>query len=263
MLSGYHLSRNTAPAYLKALRDYDVQWLHGYPSILSLLAKYVLEDELRLDLGSLRCITIGAENLSEAQRICITSAFQVPVVQHYGQAEAVANISECELGQLHVDEDFSAVELEPNPKDLDNFCLIGTNWLNPAFPLLRYDTADLVLPSKDVCNCGRPGRLIKSIDGRKEDFLVLPNGAFIGRLDHILKDMVNIREAQFLQDDPSAVTLRIVRGSSYDKKDEDLLREEIRQRLGKEIVVRLEYVEAIPRGPNGKLRLVVSTILQS
>jgi len=260
MLSGYHLSRKTASAYLKALRDYDVQWLHGYPSILSLLAKYVLEDKLRLDLGSLRCITTGAENLSEAQRTCITSAFQVPVVQHYGQAEAVANISECELGQMHVDEDFSAVEIEPNPKGLDSFCLIGTNWLNPAFPLLRYDTADLVLPSKDVCNCGRSGRLIKSIDGRKEDFLVLPNGAFIGRLDHILKDMVNIREAQFLQENLAVVTVRIVPGSSYNKKDEDLLQEEIRQRLGTEIEVRLEYVDAIPRGPNGKLRLVVSNL---
>jgi len=72
--------------------------------------------------------------------------------------------------------------------------------------------------------------------------------------------MVNIREAQFLQENLAVVTVRIVPGSSYNKKDEDLLQEEIRQRLGTEIEVRLEYVDAIPRGPNGKLRLVVSNL---
>jgi phenylacetate-CoA ligase len=260
MLSGYHLSRDTAPAYVHALEEYDVQWLHGYPSMLALLARYVSECRIRVTLPSLHCITTGAENLSDSQRKLLCEVFKVPVVQHYGQAEAAANISECEHGQLHIDEDFSAVELVPHPSEQSECHLIGTNWLNPAFPLLRYDTGDLVTPSAHQCTCGRLGRVIQSIDGRKEDYLVLPSGAHLGRLDHILKDMVNVKEAQFLQSSPATVTVRVVRGVDFTSTDEHQLLKEIRQRIGSEIGVTIEYVESIPRGANGKLRLVVSTI---
>ena len=258
MFSGYHLSRESAPSYILALRKYDVQWLHGYPSMLSLLANYVIADSLEVNLPSLMCITTGAESLSARQRNIIRMAFNVPVVQHYGQTEAAANISECEHGQLHIDEDFSAAEMVTNPHDVGSQRLLGTNWLNPAFPLFRYDTGDIVVESQGICRCGRAGRLIDSIDGRKEDYLLLPNGTRIGRLDHILKDMVNVNEAQFFQNDPRFVTVRVVRGAAYCDSDEKQLRHEIRQRIGSEIDVRIDYLEAIQRGPNGKLRLVVS-----
>ena len=70
--------------------------------------------------------------------------------------------------------------------------------------------------------------------------------------------MVNVNEAQFFQNDPKFVTVRVVRGAAYCDSDEKQLRHEIRQRIGSEIDVRIDYLEAIQRGPNGKLRLVVS-----
>ena len=260
MLSGYHLSRDTAPAYLAALREFQVEWVHGYPSMLTLLAQYANEQNLPIDLPRLRVVTTGAENLSTWQREVIRSAFGVKVVQHYGQAEAVANISECEHGQLHVDEDFSAVEFVGNPNDAQSRQILGTNWLNPVFPLLRYEMGDLAVPDPGTCLCGRPGRIVSSIDGRQEDYLTLPSGVRIGRLDHIFKDMVNVHEAQFVQSDRHEVTLRIARGAAYTDHDQELLLGEMRQRIGADLKVNVEYVDKIPRGPNGKLRLVLSTV---
>ena len=89
---------------------------------------------------------------------------------------------------------------------------------------------------------------------------ILPSGVRIGRLDHIFKDMVNVREAQFVQSDPHSVNLRIARGAGYTEQDEELLLGEMQQRIGTELQVAVEYVDAIPRGPNGKLRLVLSTV---
>lgn len=260
MLSGYHVSRATAPAYLAAMRKFEVEWVHGYPSILTLIAQYANEEGLRIDLPRLRIVTTAAENLSTWQREAIHKAFGVSVVEHYGQAEAAANISECKHGRLHVDEDFSAVEFVDNPHDAQSCRLLGTNWLNPAFPLLRYEIGDLAVPDDASCPCGRPGRIVRSIDGRQEDYLTLPSGVRIGRLDHIFKDMVNVREAQFVQSDRQTVTVRIARGVGYTEHDEELLLGEMRQRVGTELQVTLEYVDAIPRGPNGKLRFVLSTV---
>ena len=85
-----------------------------------------------------------------------------------GLAEAVANISECERGRLHVDEDFAAVEFVPEQTGRRHR-IVGCNFTNLATPLLRYDTGDLAVLDDDGCDCGRPGRVVASVDGRQED----------------------------------------------------------------------------------------------
>lgn len=260
MFSGYHLREDTAQSYFQTLREYKVSWIHGYPSLLTLLAQFSRDMGRAGKLPNLRVITTGAENLADWQREAIARAFGVPVFQHYGQAEAVANASECEYGRLHVDEDFSFVEFVDHPDLLDCKRIVGTNWLNPAFPLLRYDAGDLATVDSSNCACGRIGRVLSSIDGRDEDYILLPSGVRIGRLDHVFKDMVNVREAQFEQLEVDRVQLRVVRCREYAESDERILYHELRQRLGSRIEIDVEYVEQIPRGSNGKLRLVVSRL---
>jgi phenylacetate-CoA ligase len=260
MFSAYHLSEKTAWDYLGAINAGKVPWLHGYPSTLSLLAKFKLDQNLP-ETPHLRIITTGAENLLPHQKILLEKAFGVSVRQHYGQAEGVANISECEHGHLHVDEDFSFVEFLPLESDASSCRIIGTNWSNPAFPLFRYDTGDIATLSEKGCPCGRPGRIVQRIDGRAEDFVVLPNGARIGRLDHIFKDMIRIREAQVVQTETGSVLLRVVPGQNYNcLDDEQKLLAETRKRLGGELKMSVEYVEKLPRTSSGKLRFVVSEL---
>jgi phenylacetate-CoA ligase len=258
MFSGYHFTQANLGAYLEELRRSRPPWLHGYPSLLALLAAYVLETNF--DLGwQIRWITIGAENLLPQQSELIERAFGVRPLEHYGMAEAVANISECERGALHVDEDFAAVEFIPNPHG-EGYQVIGTNFTNPALPLLRYDAQDLVMMDDTTCACGRPGRVVTSIDGRQEDYVILPGGARLGRLDHIFKDLVNIQEAQIVQRQPDAMTIRIARGRHYTEQDESRLLAETRQRVGQEIKISIEYFEQLERSRSGKLRFVISEI---
>lgn len=108
-----------------------------------------------------------------------------------------ANISQCLEGFLHVDEDFAAVEFLPAGGD--QYRIVGTNLSNLAFPLIRYDTGDLATLTDAICECGRPGRIVEHLDGRQEDYVVTRSGAQLGRIDHIFKDMINIREAQIRQ----------------------------------------------------------------
>lgn len=256
MFSGYHLSSSTAADYIGGLIDSGVNWLHGYPSMLSLLANYVLEQ--KLTVPKIRIVTIGAENLLNSQKSIIEEAFNAPVRQHYGQAEGVANISECPEGRLHVDEDFSGVEFVPIDELPRTYRIVGTNWHNSAFPLLRYDTGDVAILDEEVtCRCGRSGRIVKSIDGRQEDYVILPNGVRVGRLDHVFKDIVNIREAQIVQKKAGELEVRLVTSEKYSERDEQSLLQEFEVRLGKDIKLALRYVDSLPRTKSGKLRLVV------
>jgi phenylacetate-CoA ligase len=262
LFSGYHMSSQNLSAYVGELRRRRPPWLHGYPSLLALVATYLLESGTDLGYG-VRWVTTGAENLLQQQAAVIERALGVRPIQHYGLAEGAANISQCELGTLHVDEDFAAVEFIPVGQD-GLHRIVGTNFANPATPLLRYDTQDLALLQGGAsCNCGRAGRIVEQVDGRREDYVVLRNGVRVGRMDHIFKDMVNVREAQIHQARCGEITIRVVRSEHYGAHDEEAILRETVKRLGTETEVRIEYWDALPRSAAGKLRFVVSDLAEA
>jgi phenylacetate-CoA ligase len=258
LFSAYHLSPHTLPDYVRALREHRPPWLHGYPSVLALLSHLMVEQRLSLPYVP-SWITTGAENLLPHQSAVIETALGARPVQHYGMAEAVANFSQCQRGRLHVDEDFAAVEFLPR-SDGTGYRVVGTNLSNASTPLVRYDAGDMVASVEERCECGLSGRAVVAVDGRQEDYVVLRNGARLGRMDHIFKDMTAVRQAQIVQDRPGTIVTRIVRSPTYGPADEAGLREAFFHRLGDEAEVRFEYVDDLPRTAGGKLRFVVSSL---
>jgi phenylacetate-CoA ligase len=257
MFSAYHLNSYTVTDYYSEIETRKLSWLHGYPSQLSLLAHIIREKGLSPIL-SVKYITFGAENLLDNQKEIIQKIFPNAVLrQHYGLSEGVANMSEDINGNWIIDDDFCYVEFIPISKDNPNLCeIIGTGFSNEAFPLIRYNTGDIAeieyLPNGKI--------KIISIDGRKEDFITLPNNVKLGRLDHIFKNLTAIKEAQIHQKDLYNIDFNIVRGNSYNIQIENDLWHEIRKRIDKSVHININYVDQIERTKSGKLRLVISDI---
>lgn len=253
--SSYHLNRETAPAYVEAMRRFGARWISGYPSLVAVMASHVLELGANLDI---RWVTLGAESVLPQQVALIKQAFDVEALHHYGMAEMAANISLCPEGVLHVDEEFAAVEFLPAGEGLNR--IVGTSMCNPAFPLLRYDVDDLAAHDGATCGCGRPGRVVTAIDGRKGDYIVTKTGVRVRTFNLFFKKIVNIREAQIYQSRVGHMTIRIVKRPEYCDRDEQHLRDEIARRMGDDIEFDIEYVDRLPRTKCGKLRLVVSSV---
>jgi phenylacetate-CoA ligase len=255
MFSTQHMSEENLPSYVDELRRRQLTWLHGYPSAIALLAEHVARTGA--DLGyAVTHVTLASENVLDHQRAAIERAFGVRSRQHYAMTEAVANASECERGSLHLDEDFAWVELVPDPVS-GAARIVGTNFTNPAFPLVRYATSDLAWTSTERCRCGRPGRVIH-VDGREEDYIALPDGTRLGRLDHVFKDATTVREAQLVQREVGELTVRVVPGDGYSADSEAAWLADLRRRVGDDTAISVERCERIPRERSGKLRFVIS-----
>lgn len=255
LLSGYHLGPSTAGEYLAQIRRREIPWIHGYPSLVVLLAQAALAERVRLP--ALRWVTLASETVTPSQRRVITEAFDLSPREHYAQTEAVANASQGADGRLRFDDDFSVVELLPaSERDAATRRIVGTSLDNWHQPFIRYDTGDLVTldPQGDE---RAPGRLVLEIDGRREDYVELGSGARVGRTDHVFKSLTFIREAQIRQRVPGAITIHVVPRQEWTAAHEAALRREVALRLGEDMRVEVVRDARLERTSRGKLRLVV------
>ena len=74
-------------------------------------------------------------------------------------------------------------------------------------PLLRWETNDHA--QLEVEPCGK--RRIVTLEGRSEDCVTLPDGRKIGRLDHVFRETVRLKEVQIYQKKNYDITVYAVK----------------------------------------------------
>lgn len=248
--SGYHESDDNLYYYYEYIKKKKIRWIHGYPSLITAFAEYIVSNDLIID--TVKWVTTSAETLLPNQKAIIEKAFMVDVKQVYGQTEEVAIFHENENKEIVIDEDFSAVEFIK--QDTDNYLVIGTNLYNYALPFIRYNTKDTVT-LKDIKK-----RIIESIDGRIEDYIYLPNGRKIGKLYNIFEDTLGFKEVQLHQNSDYSITIYVVKRYNDVEKDEKKSTKLLKLALGNDIPFEYKYVDQITRTKSNKLRFIVSDI---
>ena len=244
------------------MHDLPVTYVEGYPSSIHLLSRAMLEANRRLPAGRVKAIFPSSESLLAFHRRDIEDAFATRIYDRYGTSEFAVSMTGCSGGNLHLDMEFGIVEVEVSEETDDwvRGALLVTGFANDATPFIRYRIGDVGTRSKHPCPCGRAGEVFLDVDGRVEDYVVTPDGRWIGRMDHVFKEQLEIAEAQILQDDASAIEVRIVPRAGFDAAAETSVLNEIRMRLGEEIRIDLRRVREIPREANGKFRAVKSRV---
>lgn len=250
--SPFHLNEDTFMAYYHKLTESKVSWIVGFPNRIMLFASMMLERGLTLK-GQITHITTGAESLLGYQKEIINKAFGVTPYQHYGMTEGVANFSEDVNHTMHIDEDYSCVELIPED---DHYRIIGTSLNNYVMPLLRYDTKDTA--TYHVDSDGK--RVIDSLDGRTEDYISLPDGRKITSIGLAFHGTLGIREMQFYQHADYSLTMYIVKGIGDFHNDVNSVTNYVRSIVGEDIKFNIQYIDEIPHTKSGKKRLVISEI---
>lgn len=221
-LSSYNINEQTVGAYYKGIEKRSPQAIEGYPSSLYNLALLLKDKGLYCNIPV--CFT-SSENLLDFQRQLIEERFQTKIFDHYGTTERTIRISE----SIKHDGYFEDPGYSINEYLKDR--VVSTSLINSAFPLIRYQSSDVVILKENTKDervsidriQGRSGNCIKGKDGS-----IYNNAA----LTFILTYSHNIRYAQFIQKKNGKVLLNIVPEAVFSSQNLDELKQMIDLKIG-------------------------------
>lgn len=258
LFSSYHLNEKTFPFYAEKLNNFKPEELIGYPSAIADLASHYQITNINPSFQPTAIVT-NSETLLEWQREKIEKTFKCPVYDYYGSAEYVVFAGQQADKTYRLNPIIGLTELiEENGLAASEGRIIATTLNNKAMPLLRYETGDTGRSANS--SAGRDiARTLTEIGGRTDDYIELPDGRKLGRLDHIFKDVDGLIEGQIVQKSTNEVIVKVVFNGPPSDATVRGLAKNLKTRAGDQISIEIQPVERIPRGPNGKFRNVIKT----
>ncbi len=261
-LSAFHLRPDTARFYVKALARHRIQWLTGYAVSYYLLAKYIIDQGLKV--AGLRALVTTSEKVMPEMRECMEKAYGCKVYEEYSTVENAVFASDCEQGKLHVSMDACVLEIlrsDGSPCDPgETGEVVSTCLIRDYQPLIRFRVGDLAAWDPVPCSCGRRTPVLKEVVGRIEDVVVGPDGRQMVRFHGIFVNQPHILEGQIIQEEIKRIRVKIVPCKGFCDLDVKDVQQRVWQRLGPQVQVIVELTDTIPRTKAGKYKAVVSLI---
>ncbi|HEV2084618.1 MAG TPA: hypothetical protein VGR09_06020 [Gemmatimonadales bacterium] len=245
---------------VRRLETFRPHLLLALPSILCLTADYLLAQG-RQDIRP-RILSVGGEVLTPLMRRRLTQAFGVEPVQTYASHEFPLMGWECGVShELHTCDDGVIFEVLRDGRPAaagEEGEVVVTNLHAYAMPLIRYRLADLVTRGSDQCVCGQPFSTIRAIQGRMNDYFLLPDGRRLHPyriLERLLPEGdVWIRQYQLLQDRPDRIVMQVVPSRPVTPELQERIARAVSPLLGAGVEFQFSIVEAIPFEHSGKYR---------
>ncbi len=256
-------SRHLKDDYMDAIADKLVQFapkmLQTYPSTAYTLAHFL---ERRGRYLEIPFVFTGSEPLYPHQRELIEARLGCKVRDLYGMAERVAFATECEFGEMHINPDYSYVEIvddKGHPTDGYGH-VVGTTFHNSAMPLVRYKLSDRTRWKTGACRCGRAFPMIEPVSGKFEDRIYGSDGAVVSPsvLTFAFKGVDNILKSQVAQIAPARWEIRLVPAAAFSEVNKQKLINNIRELVDAKVAVQVVLKSDIQNTSSGKFRWVVN-----
>jgi phenylacetate-CoA ligase len=267
--SPFSMTERTLPAYLERLGREGPVFLYGYPSALTVLAKYVRRHP-EVGRPAVRGLLCGSESLRPGQREFLEETFGARCVSWYGQSEKVILAGECEVStDYHAFPQYGVTEVLDERGRVSRESgvegeLVGTGFINRAMPLIRYRTGDRSrLLGANCPGCGREFVRMGPVQGRWIQEMVLGRtGAEISLTALNMHSAVfdGVERFQFFQREQGIVVLRIVLHGPLTEETRRRIRQALEEKTGSEIEWVIEDTESIPVSPRGKGLFLIQEI---
>jgi phenylacetate-CoA ligase len=258
ILSSRHLTKTTCKDFILIINKFKPDILQAYPSTAFQLAQYSIDNNIVIKIPF---IFTASEMLYEYQREIIENTIG-QICDFYGMAERVAMATECNYKNLHINTDYSYVEIldeNDNPTDEEG-CVVGTTLHNNVMPLIRYRLSDRTKWKKGFCECGSNYPMIEPISGKFEDTIYDTNNTPISPslITFAFKGVCNIEKAQVAQISADKWVVRVVPMKDYSADDGALILSNLSKLVSNQINAEIIIATDIAKTKAGKYRWVVN-----
>lgn len=242
------------------LNLYKPDVIVSYPGILQMVAEGA-RSKIRP-----RLVFSTGEILSKRARALISEFFGARVIDSYGCVEAGDVAWECPQGhgRYHVNIDSLIVEFVSGGENVaagEDGEIVLTNLFNYAMPLIRYRIGDVGSPSGEECSCGRTLPLMRSLRGRSNDFVVLPDGRKLSPwFFWNMIDLTGVSEFRIVQEKRDVIRVWLKVAGRYGKEQAERSAAGLRSVFGDEVNTMIEIADELSQDHSGKLRSVISNV---
>jgi phenylacetate-CoA ligase len=241
--------------------------LDGYAEALDFLARYVAS-QAAVPVRP-KAVMSSAQTLPLASRRAIEEAFGCAVFDKYGSREFSGIAYECEAhAGHHVVAEGYIVEILKNgepakPGEVGE--VVITDLTNYCMPFIRYRIGDLAEAMDPLapCTCGRGAGRIGAIEGRVQSIIQGTDGRFVPGtfFAHYLKEFDHaIKQFQVVQEEPGAMTFRVVKGGRFSDDVLDEVLSKFREVLGGDLRIAVDFVDEVAMVRTGKRIAAVSKL---
>lgn len=239
------------------------------PSIIvaTASAAYILASYARSNgITGLRpkAVITTAEMLFDYEREVVKEALGCEVFDLYASREVGPIAAECPSHSgYHIFAEKFVLEFIRDGKPVipgEIGKILITDLTNYAMPFIRYENGDLGVPTMESCPCGINLPLMKSIEGKITDILVV-KGKFISSpgLNLIFKDLP-INQYQLIQETEDEIVVKIIKEEGYTEAETRLLLKLLQKHISKEVKFQIEFTDFISPYPSGKRRFFISKV---
>ena len=240
----------------------------GYTGYLVDLARYARDNSKQLKWKA-KTLVIAAEGLQPGQKELLEETLADEVFLAYGSREFMLIGMECPLHDgYHLMTDSVLLEsVNDDGYSVDagqRGRLLITDLRNAAAPFIRYEIGDygVLESSDDICSCGLPFPLLRSVDGRLQDMVFTTDGNKISALlvTYVIRQFEWIEGYQIVQDSIDTLHMKLLTQVELNEERTKPVTAMLRKRLGADMKVSYERVKELAKGPTGKVALVVSNV---
>jgi len=165
----FRLNKNNFKQFLREIRKYKIQYIHGYPSLIEEFMEYCIMHNYKPD--SINGLMLGSEQITQKQWDKFKRFFNCKIVAWYGQSEKVIlAYTTTSPNEYKILSSYGYAYI--NNPDVTGFGeIIGTTFINKAMPLMNYRTGDygrIEIKGNEM--------ILKDIQGRwGKDYIYLSN----------------------------------------------------------------------------------------
>jgi phenylacetate-CoA ligase len=213
-----------------------------------------------------KAIYTSGEFLDHNRRKLIGSVFGVTPLDRYGSTECGSIAWECNARMgYHINSDTVVVECMNDGRHAqpgESGELIVTNLYSYAMPFIRYSVGDRGILSDKMCSCGRNLPLIRAIEGRSVDFIVLEDGTRISPylVTCAIEDIPGIMRYQIIQESQKELTVNFIKSDGFSSQTLNQIQTQCKGVVGDDVTIKPVVVESLAHDKSGKFRVVMSKL---